>query len=74
MNEIGAKFVGNELVVTMPLDEYEEVESLLQERYGISLETAIRQFVMWSVTSRHEFRKWIREASEHTAFLEEKRR
>ena len=74
MNEIGAKFVGNELLVTMPLEEYEELESLLQNRYGISLETAIRQFVMWSVTSRHEFRKWIRETSENTAFLEEKGR
>lgn len=71
INKVNAEFVGNDLVVTLPQDKYEELESLLQQRYGISLETAIRQFIMWSVTAPDEFCKWIQESSEYTTFLEE---
>ena len=71
INKVNVEFIGNDLVVTLPQDKYEELESLLQQRYRISLETAIRQFIMWSVTAPEEFGKWIREAPEYTTFLEE---
>lgn len=71
INKVNVEFIGNDLVVTLPQDKYEELESLLQQRYRISLETAIRQFIMWSVTAPDEFCKWMRESSEYTTFLEE---
>ena len=74
MNEIHAEFIDNELVVTLPQDKNEELESLLQSRYRISLETAIGQFIIWSVNSPEEFGKWIWEAPEYATFLEEKGR
>ena len=36
INKVNVEFVGNDLVVTLPQDKYEELESLLQQRYMIS--------------------------------------
>lgn len=74
MNDVSAEFVGNDLVVTMPQEEYEEIEDLFQSRYGISLEYAIQQYIMWIVNNRHEFRQWIEKVSAHNTFQKPKKK
>lgn len=71
---IEAEFVDDNLVVTMPQKDYEEIEDMFFSRFGITLESAIKQFIMWTVNSPHEFRKWMREASEHNTYQEREKK
>ncbi len=59
--EIKARWTSDGICVEMPEEMAEELQNILMNRYGISIEEALRQYFQWIVEKPDEFRKWIKE-------------
>ena len=62
--------------VEMPEEMARELQTILMNQYGVSIEEALRQYIHWIAEKPDEFMKWIEEirkdekACEYTENLE----
>lgn len=59
--EIKARWTSDGICVEMPEEMAEELQGILMNRYGISMEEVLRQYFHWIAEKPDEFRKWIKE-------------
>ena len=59
IDNITARWTKDGIYVEMPEELFNELESILMERYGIDIEEALRQYFRWTIEKPVEFRKWV---------------
>ena len=62
IDNITARWTKDGIYVEMPEELFNELESILMERYGIDIEEALRQYFRWTIEKPVEFRAWIMES------------
>lgn len=62
IDSINAMWTEDGIYVEMPEELFNELESILMERYGIDIEEALRQYFRWTIEKPDEFRAWIMES------------
>lgn len=60
IDSINARWTKDSIYVEIPKEPFNELESILMERYRIDIEEALRQYFRWTIEKPEEFRKWVK--------------